>query len=64
MYDLYIRSSMTEDDKKDKPKIDLSKSDEMKINEDGSVVVGGVTYSSMEDFSDSIRNHEKEIKGE
>lgn len=47
-----------------KKKVNLDETDKMKINEDGSVVVGGVTYSSMEDFSDSIRNHEKDIKGQ
>ena len=54
---------MSQDDK-NKPEIDLSKSDEMKINKDGSVVVGDDSYSSMEDFTDSIRKHEEEIKGE
>ena len=43
-------------------KIDLSKSDSLKINDDGSVSVGGVVYSSMEDFAASIKEREEEIK--
>ena len=52
---------MPEEDKIKKA-VDLSKTDEMKVNQDGSIVVGSETYSSMEDFSASIKEREEEIK--
>lgn len=49
---------MTEEDK-----VDLSNSDKIKTNEDGTVTVGDQTFASMEDFVGSIRQREKDLEG-